>query len=152
MIKLSSVGYATWLLHYFPGPLPTSISCLVSLKELHAGFNDFTGIVCEGVLLNMTTLNSSGTLPHELAALKVLEILDLGRNQLEGISSIDRSRRKSSCCLAGPVPVGILRMKAQGTRIWVNNNMALRLPDNIHEIGDHIQELDFSYMGLVGTI
>ena len=52
----------------------------------------------------------------------------------------------------GELPLGIIRMKANGVSVELDGNMGFTLPSNIGELGDDITKLDLSSCSLTGRL
>jgi hypothetical protein len=53
--------------------------------------------------------------------------------------------------LTGELPVGVIKMKVQGAKVILSDNIGLTLPANIDELGD-VKELDLRDCSLTGMV
>jgi hypothetical protein len=101
----------------------------------------------------------TGGIPSEWGALTNLKELKMAYCGLDGKLLSIRSERfhgslklSTWCARTGELPLEIIRMKAKGVDVRLNDNAGFTLPSNIGELGDDITKLDLSDCSLTGPL
>ena len=124
------------------GTIPEDLTALVSLKEVNLSGNRLTGGIPESIctLSELRTLALNGNL---LTGLVPLHLGEPPQNNLTSVRLQDNN-------LCGYGPPGLLRIIGQGRQVLLPSGLCL--PDELGTLGDEVEYLDLSDMGLDGWL
>jgi hypothetical protein len=97
----------------------------------------------------------AGPIPAELAQCTALDNLNLSYNQLTGTCArldclvLWNFTIPPLSVITGELPIGVIKMKVQGVKVVLRDNIGFTLPANMSELGA-VEELNLSSCSLKG--
>lgn len=161
---LERLGYLYLLENGLSGPLPACLSNITSLRELYLGSNKFTKIPStfwrqkDLLQINLSFNSLSGSLPLEIANLKVVTVIDLSSNQLSGDipTSIGDLENLANLSLSGnrfhgPIPQSFGGLVSLESLDLSSNNLSGVIPKSLEKLS-HLKHFNVSFNQLQGEI